>query len=53
MNMIKVHKEEINKTVEDLKVETEKILEMKNVGIPTGTTEVNFTIRYKRWKRES
>ena len=43
----------MNKRVEDLKVETEEIPEMKNLGIPTDITEISFIIRYKRRKRES
>lgn len=52
MNMIGVLKE-INKTVEDLKVESEEILEMKNLEISTEATDISFIIRYKRRKRES
>jgi hypothetical protein len=51
---------EISKTVQDLKMEietikktqTEGILEMKNLGKRTGTTNGSITTEYKRWERE-
>jgi hypothetical protein len=56
-NTIK-HMKEMNKTVQDLKVEieaikktqTEEILEMENLGTRTGTTE---NLRHQRYNRRN
>jgi hypothetical protein len=49
---------EINNIVQDLEVEreaikktqTEEILEMENLGMRTGTTNVSITREYRRWE---
>ena len=52
---------ELNKTIQDLKIEIETIkksqretnLKIENLGKRTGTIEPASPREYKRWKRES